>query len=258
VTRATAFNALTLTGRAADHVVAVPELRLTLHRAVVRPFLALRAAAAREGLDLVAASSFRDFAAQLRIWNEKWLGARVLLDRAGRPLNAAVLAPKRRVDAILIWSAAPGTSRHHWGTDLDVWDRAAVPADYRLQLVPEEYAAGGPFGRLSAWLDRHMGRHGFYRPYVRDRGGVQPEPWHLSHAPTAAEASRRLRLATLYRALEPAEVEGKSALLARLPVVYRRYVRNVERPIIPRPSATAPRGGRASARARSAPGRGRR
>jgi LAS superfamily LD-carboxypeptidase LdcB len=258
VRRPGAFNALTLTGRAADHVVAIPELRVTLHRAVVRPFLALRAAAARDGLDLVAASSFRDFAAQLRIWNEKWRGTRALLDRAGRPLDAASLTPLRRVDAILAWSAAPGTSRHHWGTDFDVWDRAAVAADYRLQLVPEEYAEHGPFGRLTAWLDRHMGRYGFFRPYVRDRGGVQPEPWHLSHAPTAAEAARRLRLATLYGALEHAEIEGKSALLARLPVVYRRYVRNVERPVIPRPSATAPRGARASARARSGPGRGRR
>jgi LAS superfamily LD-carboxypeptidase LdcB len=256
--RAAAFNALTLTGRAADHVVGIPELRMTLHRAVVRPFLALRAAAASDGLDLVAASSFRDFAAQLRIWNEKWRGTRVLLDRAGCPIDGASLPPQRRVDAILLWSAAPGTSRHHWGTDLDVWDRAAVAADYRLRLVPEEYAERGPFARLSVWLDRHMARYGFFRPYLRDRGGVQPEPWHLSHAPTAAEASRRLRLATLYGALEHAEIEGKSALLKRLPVVYRRYVRNVERPAIPRPSATGPRGGRASARARSAPGRGRR
>jgi len=239
-------------------VVAIPELRLTLHRAVIRPFLALRAAAARDGLDLAAASSFRDFAAQLRIWNEKWRGTRMLLDRAGRPLDAASLTPARRVDAILIWSAAPGTSRHHWGTDFDVWDRAAVPADYRLKLVPEEYAEPGPFARLTAWLDRHMGRYGFFRPYVRDRGGVQPEPWHLSHASTAAEASRRLRLATLKGALEHAEVEGKGALLARLPLVYRRYVRNVERPAIPRPSATAPRGARASARVRSERGRGRR
>jgi len=257
--RAHAFNALTLTGRAHTHVVQIPELRCTLHRAVVRPFLRLRAAAAREGLDLAAASSFRDFGAQLRIRNEKWTGARVILDRGGRPLDGASLTPVRRVDAILTWSAAPGTSRHHWGTDFDVWDKAAVAPDYRLKLVPEEYSEHGPFGRLTAWLNRNMARYGFFRPYVFDRGGVQPEPWHLSHAATAAQASRRLRLATLYGALEHAEIEGKSALLRRLPVVYRRYVRNVERPVIPRrPSATAPRGVRASARARSGPGRARR
>ncbi len=29
---------------------------------------------------------------------------------------------------------------------------------------------------------------GFYRPYAVDRGGVHPEPWHLSYAPLAQQA----------------------------------------------------------------------
>ena len=200
-----------------------------LHHAVIRPFLALRRAALRAGIDLRPASSFRDFDTQVRIWNEKWTGRRPLLDRHSLPLDGAALRPAARVDAILTWSAAPGASRHHWGTDLDVYDAAAVAAGYRVQLTPAEYAPDGPFGPLSAWLDAHLKRHGFYRPYQRDRGGVQPEPWHLSHWPTAVEASRRLRVGMLARAIEAAPVEGKTALLARLPRIYTRYVRNVER-----------------------------
>lgn len=228
--RAASFDALELTGRARTHVVEVDEPRCVLHRAVVAPFRRMRAAAAKEGIDLVPASSFRDFDRQLAIWNAKWRGERALLDARGRPLDAARLGPARRVDAILIWSAAPGCSRHHWGTDFDVYDRAAVPPDYRLQLVPEEYAPDGPFARLTAWLDAHMHRWGFFRPYTTDRGGVRPEPWHLSHAPTAGEASRRLRIGALRDALATAPLEGRDALLRRLPQVYARYVRNTDPP----------------------------
>jgi LAS superfamily LD-carboxypeptidase LdcB len=219
-----------LTGRARTHVVELDEPRCTLHRAVVRPFLAMRAAAARDGIDLAPASSFRDFERQVGIWNGKWRGERPMRDRDGRPLDAATLSPARRVEAILTWSAAPGTSRHHWGTDLDVYDRAAVPADYRVQLEPWEYAPDGPFARLTAWLDARMRRYGFYRPYATYRGGVQPEPWHLSHAPTAREAMRRIRASTLARAIASGEVAGGDALLRKLPTVYARYVRAVDPP----------------------------
>ena len=39
------------------------------------------------------------------------------------------------------WSAIPGSSRHHWGTDLDVYDAAAVTPDYQVQLTPQEWKA---------------------------------------------------------------------------------------------------------------------
>ncbi len=236
---AVAFTAAELTGATRSHLKPCRGVEGLLHRQVVAPFAALRRAAARSGIDLVPASTFRDFDTQVRIWNEKWTGGRPLLDRNSRPLDAARLKPAARVDAILIWSAAPGASRHHWGTDLDVYDRAAVPAGYRLGLNPEEYGPGGPFSRLTRWLEEHMQAHGFYRPYQRDRGGVLPEPWHLSHWPTAREASRRLRLSMLAQALALAPVEGRSALLARLPWIYRNYVRNVARAPRLKPGATA-------------------
>ncbi len=220
-------------------MVVLEEPRCTLHRDVVRPYLKLRGAAARAGIDLVPASSFRDFETQLRIWNEKWSGRRELLDRAGRRLAAAALEPAARVAAILAWSAPPGGSRHHWGSDFDVYDRAAVPAGYRLALVPDEYAPGGPFAPMTAWLDANMTRYGFYRPYRTDRGGVAPEPWHLSHAPTARAAAARLTLATLRSALEDAALEGRAALLRQLPRVYARYLRAVDPPPRRRASSRA-------------------
>ena len=89
------------------------------------------------------------------------------------------------VEAILLWSALPGASRHHWGTDVDVVDRSACPPGYRPQLMTAEFAPRGIFAKLDGWLAANMGHFGFFRPYTRDRGGVLPEPWHLSYAPVS-------------------------------------------------------------------------
>ena len=188
----------------------------------------MRAAAAADGIDLVACSSFRDFDRQLAIWNGKFRGERPMQDRSGRPLDPRGLAPAERVAAILWWSALPGASRHHWGTDFDVLDARTMPVGYQLRLVPAEYHAGGPFHRLSTWLDMHMHAFGFFRPYGTDRGGVQPEPWHLSYAPVAARAQAALSVAGLREVLEGAQIEGKVQVLAALEPNYASYVQNVD------------------------------
>jgi LAS superfamily LD-carboxypeptidase LdcB len=200
------------------------------HAAVLPAWQALAAGAARAGIELVAVSSHRSFAVQEAIWNAKWRGERAVLDRRGRPVDMTSLRPAGRMAAILAWSALPGASRHHWGTEFDVIDGAAIPDGYRVQLVPEEYAAGGPFARLAAWLDGNLARYGFHRPYRTDRGGVAPEPWHLSCTAVATLASRRLRLAHLRQAIEDSRMAGRDVVLARLPALYERYVRRVDRP----------------------------
>jgi LAS superfamily LD-carboxypeptidase LdcB len=224
------FTLAQLTGRDRTHLTDLSDPRCSLHSDVVRPFLAMRAAAAADGIDLVAFSSFRDFDRQLAIWNAKFRGERPLQDRSGQPLDAATMSPAEKVTAILWWSALPGASRHHWGTDFDVLDGKALPYGYQLQVVPAEYRPGGPFARLTRWLDEHMHAFGFFRPYTTDRGGVQPEPWHLSHAKTAARAQRQLSLEALKEVLAGAGIEGKPAVLEALARNYSSYVINVDNP----------------------------
>jgi len=236
------FTLEELTGQARGHLRELDgpaSGRVTLHKDVAGPFLAMRAAAAVDGIDLVAFSTFRDFDRQLAIWNAKFRGERPMQDRAGRPLSAQALSPAERVAAILWWSALPGASRHHWGTDFDVMDAAALPDGYRLQVVPAEYQPGGPFERLTTWLDAHMHAFGFFRPYATDRGGVSPEPWHLSHAAVAANAAAALRIEGLRAVLSAADIEGKSEVLAGLDRNFQSYVVNVD----PAPAAAllAPR-----------------
>jgi LAS superfamily LD-carboxypeptidase LdcB len=222
------FTLNQLTGRDRTHLTDLSDPRCSLHKEVVCPFLAMRAAAAADGIDLVAFSSFRDFDRQLAIWNGKFRGERPLQDRAGRALDVALMSPEEKVAAILWWSALPGASRHHWGTDFDVLDGKALPYGYQLQVVPAEYLPGGPFERLTRWLDEHMHAFGFFRPYTTDRGGVQPEPWHLSHAKVAARAQRQLSLEALKGVLSGAEIEGKPAVLESLARNYSSYVVNVD------------------------------
>jgi LAS superfamily LD-carboxypeptidase LdcB len=219
-----------LTGRVRTHLTDLSDPRCSLHKEVVAGFLAMRAAAAADGVDLVAFSSFRDFDRQLAIWNGKFRGERPMQDRAGQPLDAASMTAAAKVAAILWWSALPGASRHHWGTDFDVLDGKALPYGYQLQVIPSEYLAGGIFERLTRWLDAHMHAFGFFRPYTTDRGGVQPEPWHLSHAPVAARAQRQFSLEGLQGVLGEAAIDGKKEVLAALPRNYSSYVVNVDPP----------------------------
>jgi len=201
-----------------------------LHAAVVDAFLAMREDAARAGLDLLPVSSFRDFERQRWIWNAKYRGERPAHDRAGRPVDMDHLAPEKRVETILLWSALPGASRHHWGSDIDVVDGRVVAGGYEAKLERREFGRSGPFAVLSRWLSRNMRRYGFYRPYTLAGSGVQPEPWHLSYAPIARPALASLTVELLAAALGGAGVDGEAEILARLPSIHERYVLGVDAP----------------------------
>ncbi|MEY2919167.1 MAG: hypothetical protein RL261_472, partial [Pseudomonadota bacterium] len=122
----------------------------------------------------------------------------------------------------------------------DVIDAAAMPTGYQVELVPAEYVPGGVFGRLTTWLDRNMGRFGFFRPYGSDRGGAGIEPWHLSYAPVAREAVEALSLSVLRAAIVDGDMLGKDYVLDRLPEIYTRFILAVDPPFLPgRPGTTA-------------------
>jgi hypothetical protein len=75
-----------------------------------------------------------------------------------------------------------------------------------------------------------MRRFGFFQPYRTDRGGVSPEPWHLSYAPVSQPALESLSLSTLRRVLETSSIEGKTYVLTRLPEIYTRFLLAVDAP----------------------------
>ena len=224
------LNDLELTGRARTHLVQRDDLGAALHVDVLDPFLAMQADAQRDGIQIEIVSAFRDFEAQERIWNLKWRGERTLYDREGAPRDHASLTPLELVDAILCWSALPGASRHHWGSELDVIDRAAVPEGYRVQLLPAEAAPGGVFHALHCWLDVNMARYGFFRPYRSFRGGVLPEAWHLSYAHVSTAALSALTPHLIAQAVRGSDMLGKELVVSCIPELHRRYVVNIDPP----------------------------
>jgi hypothetical protein len=216
-----------LTGQAAGHLCAVDE-RHALHPLAARAFLALREEAAAAGFELAIASAHRSFERQLAIWNGKLRGERPVHDDEGQPLARREMSREAWVEAVLRFSALPGSSRHHWGTDLDVYDAAALAPGASVQLVPAEVCAGGPFDPLHCWLDARMAEglsQGFYRPYARDRGGVAPERWHLSFAPLSRYLEGRMTPALLRGSWQGVELEGRDVIESALDDILSRYVR---------------------------------
>lgn len=224
------LNEYEVTGRARTHITQFDSPRFAAMRDAGEAFLAMRRAAAADGFDLQPFSSFRDYRMQLRIWNHKFTGRKPLYDRTGQERDHAALTPEQIVDAILNWSALPGGSRHQWGTEIDVVDGASMPDGYEPRLLPEEVAPGGLFAPLHAWLDENIGRFGFFRPYKRDRGGMYPEPWHLSYAPLSQQAIADLSIDLLTRITAEADIFGKEIVLERIPAIFHGHILNIVGP----------------------------
>ncbi|SKA54236.1 M15 family metallopeptidase [Enterovibrio nigricans] len=213
-----------LTGQSQDHLVNLDD-RL-LHRDIKDDFLNMQTAAKAAGFDLTIASSFRDFDRQSLIWNNKFNGTRPVLDDKGNALDVTLLSDEEKVKAILRWSALPGASRHHWGTDMDVYASNLLPTNVELQLEPWEYLSGhqAPFYQ---WLVANMCEFGFYLPYQEDKGGVAVEPWHISHVATATDLLKALSPQQLKTAIAFSDIAGRETVLAMLDWIYSQYVSNV-------------------------------
>ncbi|MGL5389867.1 MAG: M15 family metallopeptidase, partial [Shewanella sp.] len=199
-----------------------------------KAFTAMAARAAEDGIHLAICSAHRSFARQLAIWNAKASGQRLVLDANEQPVAISGLSDDALIDLILLWSALPGASRHHWGTDLDVFDAKNIaPKD--LRLVAAEYQPPGPCAKLHAWLLAHGENFGFYFPFQTEPlqtellptqplktehgltplSGVRPEPWHISYflvSQTLLPQFDKQQLATL---IANSDMLLKEAVLAR-------------------------------------------
>ncbi|MEN0036025.1 MAG: M15 family metallopeptidase [Cellvibrio sp.] len=213
-------------------LVEMPSLSCRVHQGLVEPLTFLQQRAASAGFILKVASSYRSFERQLLIWNNKARGLRPVLNDAGVALDINLLSARDKVFAILRWSALPGASRHHWGTDIDVYDGSRIDDNYQLQLTVEETQGNGPFAEFHYWLSDELAmcssdfyHPDFYRPYAQDRGGIAPEPWHLSYAPLANAFAQQLTLPLLRQQLEQTDLELKHTVLEHLDEIYQRFIR---------------------------------
>ncbi len=133
-------------------------------------FTAMFDAARKDGVKLVIISATRNFNIQKQIWESKWNG-KVKVE--GKDLSKEHDA-EVRARTILRYSSMPGSSRHHWGTDMD------------LNALENSYFESGE-GRVGyQWLRQHAAEFGFCQPYTSKalgRTGYEEEKWHWSYLP---------------------------------------------------------------------------
>ncbi len=218
-----------LTGQTQEHLIFIEEINRYFHKEVYSDFLELKEAAANEGIELYVTSSFRSYEDQLNIWNKKARGEKTIFDSDGIPLDFESLTEEQLIESIMRWSAIPGASRHHWGTDLDIVDKATWPDGYHVKLTPEEFSENGPFYKLKKWFDAFESESKFFRPYAEDHGGVAPEMWHISHRQIAGELYRQYTINTFIQHIEDKvdEILLADLILAKPEYYFDSYVTNI-------------------------------
>lgn len=146
-----------------------------LRKATYEAFKEMHAAAKQDGVNLTIVSAMRTFGHQKGIWERKWTGATRV---GGKNLSQSIPNPVERALKILEYSSMPGTSRHHWGTDID------------LNNLNNSWFASGTGKKVYDWLTANAGNFGFCQTYtVQDEtrpDGYHEEKWHWSYMPLAA------------------------------------------------------------------------
>lgn len=125
-------------------------------------FLKMYAAALKDGIKLNIISGTRSFNDQHYKWQSKWNDAQF----------AGISSKKARALQLLRWWSMPGTSRHHWGTDMDL---------VNMNLSYYKSAAGK---KMYDWMTKNAAKFGFFQPFNAGRTtGYQEEKWHWSYLP---------------------------------------------------------------------------
>ncbi|MFA6301385.1 MAG: M15 family metallopeptidase [Candidatus Paceibacterota bacterium] len=148
--------------------------QMYLRKETLEAFLQMAEAAKKDGVNLGVASATRNFDYQKNLWNNKWTGYTLV---NGKNLSKTIPNELARFKEILKYSAVPGTSRHHWGTDIDI--NNANP----------EYFETKNGERVYEWLTENAPLFGFCQPYTLG-GTTRPtgyyeEKWHWSYLPLA-------------------------------------------------------------------------
>ena len=132
-----------------------------INKVVNDSFLKMSANAKDDGINLIVVSGTRNFIEQKRIWERKWN-------------NSIQVSPINKALKILEYSSMPSTSRHHWGTDID------------LINLNNSYFNDGKGLKEYNWLFNNAHKYGFYQVYtdkVHGRTGYNMEKWHWSFKP---------------------------------------------------------------------------
>jgi len=168
-----------------------------MHKNAKNAFLKMKKEAAKEGINIEVVSAYRSFQRQKEIFERKY-----------KRYTKQGLSPEQAINKIIEYSTIPGTSRHHWGTDIDIIDANATRP--KNVLVAENFYDDGPYCKLKEWLDLHSEEYGFYEVYTNNpnRKGFKYEPWHFSYAPVSKPMLQEYKTLDLKTILKEEKVLG--------------------------------------------------
>ena len=150
---------------------------LYLRKDVFDAYKKMYEAALKEEVNLQIRSATRNFNYQKGIWERKWNGTTKLSD--GTNVATDIKSPKDKALKILEYSSMPGTSRHHWGTDID------------LNAFSNSYFENGKGKKIYDWLSNNAADYGFCQPYSpkgpERPNGYNEEKWHWTYLPLGNE-----------------------------------------------------------------------
>lgn len=139
--------------------------KIYIRKEVLNAFLKMQTEAKKEKIDFKIISGTRNFAHQKRIWDWKWND------------KYKSFPPLERAKKILEFSSMPTTSRHHWGTDIDI------------NSLNNSYFTKGKGKKEYDWLIKNAHKFGFYQVYTskeNGRTGYNEEKWHWSYVPLSS------------------------------------------------------------------------
>lgn len=157
----------------------------------------MKKAAKESGFNIHVISSYRSFSHQNGIWERKY-----------KNFRQQGLSHQKTIEKIIEYSTIPGTSRHHWGTDLDIIDSTkGIPSN---PLSETHFNEGGRWRKFKLWLDNHSEEFGFHLVYTDKPGrkGFAYEPWHFSYKPLSCEMLNAYQSLDLKQILQTHQLMG--------------------------------------------------
>jgi len=171
---------------------------INLRKEAYEAYEAMKKAAYQDGFDIKMVSSYRSFERQRAIWERKYI----------QFTEVDGMAPIPAMEKIIEYSTIPGTSRHHWGTDIDIID--GYPKVSGDVLLAEKFEGEGPFAPFKKWLDENSEKYNFHLVYTDSyfRRGFKYEPWHYSYAPLSKPMLEQFRQKNILKLLSNETFEG--------------------------------------------------
>jgi LAS superfamily LD-carboxypeptidase LdcB len=205
------YSKKALTGKGGLELVG---LKIKLQPEAFEQFKKMKKEALEQGFKIQIVSGYRSYYRQLQIWNKKY--DKYILEG---------FSPEQTLYKIIEYTTIPGTSRHHWGTDIDIID---ANVNMPTNLLNEfNYSKNGVYYRLYEWMQHNAYRFGFYLVYdnSKNRKGFKYEPWHYSYKKLAKPMLKQFLKLNLQQLIKSNKLKGSSFITTKF--VYNYVEKNL-------------------------------